>query len=72
MEIEQPMLKITSSNGDEILSWDFRDYKMGLPETPSWKGEVEDWGWKSSVEELWLRGVNLFKHNPSHKCFYPP
>jgi len=60
-EIEQPMLKIISSNGDEILSWDFRDYKTGLPETPSWEGEVEDWGWKSSAEELWLKGVDSFK-----------
>ena len=60
-KMEQPMLKIISSNGDEILSWDFRDYKTGLPETPSWEGEVEDWGWKSSVEELWLKGLDSFK-----------
>ncbi|MEM1601951.1 MAG: DUF5107 domain-containing protein [Candidatus Bathyarchaeia archaeon] len=61
VNVEKPILKIFSEDGREILSWDFRSYRTSLPETPSWKGEAEDWGWRDSNEELWLKGIDAFK-----------
>jgi len=55
------LLRIVDSSGDEIISWDFRRYKTRLPEAPSWKGEVPEWGWNDSVEELWLKGIEAEK-----------
>ncbi|MEM2434620.1 MAG: DUF5107 domain-containing protein [Candidatus Bathyarchaeia archaeon] len=61
VKAEKPFLRILSEEGREIISWDFRSYRTSLPETPMWKGEMEEWGWKDSAEELWLKGVDSFK-----------
>ena len=55
------LLRIVDSKGDEIISWDFRRYRTRLPDVPSWKGEVPEWNWNDSAEELWLKGIEAEK-----------
>jgi tetratricopeptide (TPR) repeat protein len=59
-----PLLRIVDSEGKEIVSWNFRKYKTKFPEVPSWRGEEEDWKWRDSSEELWLKGMDAAKKGP--------
>jgi len=61
---KEPLLRITDSKGNEIISWNFQKYRTKLPEVPSWRGEEEDWGWKDTAEELWLKGMDVAKKGP--------
>jgi len=72
IKARKPMLRVLSPLGDEIISWDFREYRTNPPETPAWRDESEDWGWKDSAEELWLKGVDSFKreHHEIAKRFF--
>ena len=57
---KKPLLKISSESNEEIISWDFRNYKTSPPEAPFWRDEEK--GWKGeSAEELWLKGMDAFK-----------
>ncbi|MEM3546799.1 MAG: DUF5107 domain-containing protein [Candidatus Bathyarchaeia archaeon] len=55
------LLKIIDVNGGEIISWDFRSYRTKPHEAPSWIGEVPNWNWGDTAEELWLKGVDSLK-----------
>ncbi|MBS7614042.1 DUF5107 domain-containing protein, partial [Candidatus Bathyarchaeota archaeon] len=55
------LLKIIDLNGREVISWDFRSYKIKPHEAPSWIREVPNWNWNNAVEELWLKGVESAK-----------
>ena len=60
----EPLLRITDSKGNEIISWNFRKYRTKHPEVPSWRGEEENWGWGDTAEELWLKGMDAAKKGP--------